>query len=628
VLSGRQGNTAVTDEWEFGDPPAEADTGVNGQAQPSGPGGSSAPAPAPPSSPSPRRLFIIAVFSAVLGLMVTLSFGYADHNPQPHHVRIAVSAPRPVLTALSDQLAKQAPGGFSVVPVAGPDAALASVRSQSTLGAFVVPAAGRATIVTAGAQGTLAQQVITKVLTAASARLHRSVTSTDVATLNPGDHSGLGAFVFGLGLLIPSVIGSVALFLLGNRMRLWWRVLAALVFAVLVACGGTLAMDTIFGALTGNGGALIGIGFLGAASFVLFVAAVQSLVGLPGTGLAALAFIFVGNAISGGSVPVAFLPNVFRQVAPWLPNNAIVRGVRDVTYYGGSDLGHVFLVLGLWPAVSLVLLLGVDRLHLRARAKMPELNQEIYSTPGIVHLRAQLSAASHHPSQLRPGASVHPPVQSVAFTPVESVASAPPRAMAAPVESAAPSPAVNGRAPAESTAPAPADSAAPATAFNGRAAVFALHLPGSVPIEESEPIEEPEPVEESEPIEEPEPVEEPKPVGAEHHAPELPANSGFPHVPVIDVPETGAVPEPEAVPEPVAEPETLVEPEPEPAPAPEPAPEPAPASLHAEHLTLSAERVTLNVRQIVIRTADGSLTPGEIEISVDSPPAPDDAPQE
>jgi hypothetical protein len=176
-------------------------------------------------------------------------------------------------------------------------------------------------------------------------------------------------------------------------------------FSLLAALGGTLAMDTIFGALTGNGGALIGIGFLGAASFVLFVAACQAVVGLPGTALAALAFIFTGNAISGGSVPVAFLPAVFRQIAPWLPNNAIVRGIRDVIYYHGTDLGHPLLVLGLWPAVALVVLIAVDAIHLVARRDTAHPAAEIYSTSALVHLKRRFG---HGPEVAAPAPTPTP----------------------------------------------------------------------------------------------------------------------------------------------------------------------------------------------------------------------------
>ena len=146
----------------------------------------------------------------------------------------------------------------------------------------------------------------------------------------------------------------------------------------------------MLGAFTGASGALIGIGFLGALSFVLFVAALQAVVGLPGTALAAVAFIFVGNAISGGPVPVGFLPGGFRQIAPWLPNNAIVRGARDVVYFDGHDLAHPLLVLGLWSAVALSVIAAVDLIHLSERRPAAQQAHEIYRTPAVVHLSRRL----------------------------------------------------------------------------------------------------------------------------------------------------------------------------------------------------------------------------------------------
>ncbi len=356
----------------------------------------SAPPPSegrlPQSAPSPRRLFAIAVFAAIVGFGITLSFGYADHDPKPHAVRIAIAAPPAVRAKVAAGLERAEPGGFDLVPVPSAGAATPSVRSQSTAGALVVPPSGPVTIVTAGAEGVLQQQALTAALTGATRSMHRAAKSLDVAPLPSGDRAGLSSFVFGLGLLIPSVLGGLGLFLLGSRLRLWWRVTAAALFALLVACGGVLAMDTILGALTGASGALIGIGFLGALSFVLFVAALQAVVGLPGTALAAVAFIFVGNAISGGSVPVGFLPGGFRQIAPWLPNNAIVSGVRDVVYFKGHDLGHPLLVLVLWPVVALSVIAAVDLLHLSERRHRPHQANEIYGTPAFVHVSRRLRA--------------------------------------------------------------------------------------------------------------------------------------------------------------------------------------------------------------------------------------------
>jgi len=356
----------------------------------------------PHRQPPPRRLFAVAVAAAVVGFIVTLSFGYADHAPAPHGVRLAVAAPAGFVPELTTGLARAAPGGFTVVAAPSAPAVIDSVRSQSAAGGLVTGAAGPVTIVTAGAAGLSQQQAIKAALTAAATALHRQARSLDVAPLPAGDRAGLGPFVFELGLLLPSVIGSIGLFVLGRRFRVWWRVAAAVLFALLAACGGVLALDTVFGALTGASAALIGIGFLGSFTFVAFAITCQAVTGLQGTGLAVLALVFVGNAVSGGTVPFAFLPDGFRQVAPWLPNGAIVSAARDMIYLPGSDLGHPLLVLGIWLAGSLAVLTWVDLLQWAERRRAPGRQAEIYATSGTAHLRQRLArqrAAAQDPGR-------------------------------------------------------------------------------------------------------------------------------------------------------------------------------------------------------------------------------------
>jgi hypothetical protein len=298
-----------------------------------------------------------------------------------------VAAPAGFDQKLTTGLAHAAPGGFVVVAAPSAPAVTGGVRSQAAAGGLVVGATGPVTIVTAGAAGASQQKAITAALTAVASAFHRQARSLDVAPLPAGDRAGLSVFVFELGLLIPSVIGSIGIFLLGRRLRVWWRVTAAVIYALLAACGSVLVLDAILGALTGAGAALIGIGFFGSFTFVAFVTACQAATGLQGTGLGALTFVLVGNALSGGTVSFAFLPDGFRQIAPWLPNGAIVSAARDVVYLPGSDLAHPLLVLGIWLAASLAVLTYVDVLHLAERRHTPERKAEIYATSGTAHLR-------------------------------------------------------------------------------------------------------------------------------------------------------------------------------------------------------------------------------------------------
>src|SRR5215469_5979533 len=139
--------------------------------------------PQPGRQPSPRRLFAIAVAAAVVGFLLTLSFGFADHAPAPHGVRVAVSAPAGFAAGLAAGLAHAAPGGFTVVAAPSADAVTGSVLSQSAAGGLVAGQAGPVTIVTAGAAGSSQQQAVKAALTAAATALHRQARSLDVAPL-------------------------------------------------------------------------------------------------------------------------------------------------------------------------------------------------------------------------------------------------------------------------------------------------------------------------------------------------------------------------------------------------------------------------------------------------------------
>lgn len=321
-------------------------------------------------------------------------------------MRLAVAAPAQLTRELSAGLARAAPGGFTVVPVSSARAVKASVRAQSAAGGLIAGGAGPVTIVTAGAAGATQQQAVNAALTAAAAaKFRRQAVPLDVVPLPAADRAGTSVFVFELGVLIPSMIGGIGLFLAGRRLRIWWRLAAAAVYAVLAACAVAGILDVVYGALTGAGAALAGVGALSALTFAAFVAACQAAVGLPGTGLAALAFIFVGNAVSGGTLPLAFLPGGFREVAPRLPNSAVVSAARQVVYLPEAGLWHPLLVLGVWLAASLLVLTCVDLLHLAERRHAPEREAEIYATPGRVHAarrRARRRASSRQPPAAEP----------------------------------------------------------------------------------------------------------------------------------------------------------------------------------------------------------------------------------
>ena len=209
---------------------------------------------------------------------ITLSFGYADHDPKPHGVRIAIAAP-PTVRAQGRGRARSMPNRAASTscarPAPGPRP-IAFARSRPRQPSSSPPR-GPVTIVTAGAEGVLQQQALTAALTAASAV---DASCREAARRRPASEWR------------PRRASRASCSASGCSFRACSAASASSCSACACGCGGAspprrclrcsspapacLAIDTILGALTGATAALIGIGFLGALSFVLFVAALQA----------------------------------------------------------------------------------------------------------------------------------------------------------------------------------------------------------------------------------------------------------------------------------------------------------------------------------------------------------------
>ena len=135
----------------------------------------------------------MAVAAAVLGLGITLSFGYAEHDPRPHEAAPRWPPPPRTCHIRAAGLQRAEPDGFDLVSAPSARAAIESVRSQVSVGGLIVPRRGAVTIVTAGAEGALQQQTMNAALTAAAQSMDRAADRLDVAPLTAGDRSGLSS---------------------------------------------------------------------------------------------------------------------------------------------------------------------------------------------------------------------------------------------------------------------------------------------------------------------------------------------------------------------------------------------------------------------------------------------------
>ena len=328
-----------------------------------------------------RRILVIALVAAAVSCLFVLSYGYASHAPRPHNVRIDVVGANGAAARANAVFDRAVPGGFDVEPAADEAAARDDVATGKAYGAIIDPPIGPMGLLTAGAGGLAVQQIVIRAASAYALAQGRGIVQNDVVPLPPSDAAGVSAFFLQLGLLIPGLLVSVLLYLIGRRSRVWARFSGAVVYAVCAAALGVLVMDAGFGALTGAPAALFGISVLAAMAFVVTVAALQAAFGLPGTAVAAAALLIVGNPLNGATVATPLLPDVYRQIGPALPNNAAVRAIKDQIYFGGQHSPKALLILSAWIVGGFLIIGIADWLHLRQRRRTVHSPADIYAKP-------------------------------------------------------------------------------------------------------------------------------------------------------------------------------------------------------------------------------------------------------
>src|SRR5205814_10556490 len=132
--------------------------------------------------------------------------------------------------------------------------------------------------------------------------------------------------------------------------RLAMRLGAFALFAVLLGLAGALIVGPAYHIWSGHFVRLWAAGTLVVFAAAALTAALESWIGLAGTGLAMLLLFIVGNPGSGGVYPPEFLPGLFRDLHRWIPTGQATELVRAIEYFGGQAIGRPATGLAAWAA--------------------------------------------------------------------------------------------------------------------------------------------------------------------------------------------------------------------------------------------------------------------------------------
>jgi hypothetical protein len=335
-----------------------SETGTNGSI-----GGESA-ADSNVGGAEKRKLTGVPLLIVALGVVLfvqalfVLSYIGALHHPKPHQVAFGVVGTSPLPTVVGKQFS------LKTTQYASESAALTAIDHRKIDGAFVAGPAGAKLIVVPAASSAGAA-ALGNAFTAAAAALHQKIEIVPAHPLPPGDASGGVSFLVVMALIIGGYLSSTIAMAFGGRGTRRRRLTALAGAAVL----GALLTDTlagpVLGAIPTSKFLVLWVLFALVMMAVAFAtAALQAVLGAAGTLVVVVLFVIFGAPASGGSVPAAYLPTLWRVLGPYLPAGAGTTTVRNTIYFDGNKIATSLIVLAAYLIVGAIVVMLVRQRQL------------------------------------------------------------------------------------------------------------------------------------------------------------------------------------------------------------------------------------------------------------------------
>lgn len=318
-----------------------------------------------PKTKGARYTVLFMLPFLMVTMMITVMLG-AMHSTTPRDVPVAIVASQEQGEQMVDALTEQTDDMFDFSIVESADEARQLVHNRDLAGAFVVPSveSPTAVIMTNEAGGKTSQQLVTQVFGAIAAAQQMPVEMDDGVPLPDGDPNGTSLLYMAMGWVMA---GFLIVIVAANaaphtrRLKLHLPIVAA--WSVIGSAYVWLLAGPIIGAIEGHFWQMFGVGTLAIFCIAMLATLFERLLGMlalvPVIGI----LMFLGMPASGGALPVYMLPAAFQWLHGILPMPAALEAIRSILYFGGDTVLQHMLVLGVWGAVSLLLVVIVDAIR-------------------------------------------------------------------------------------------------------------------------------------------------------------------------------------------------------------------------------------------------------------------------
>ncbi|MEU9045403.1 MULTISPECIES: hypothetical protein [unclassified Kitasatospora] len=325
------------------------------------------PAAAPTLGHSLKHLAVHLITPLLMCLGMALAYQGAFHQPEPHHLKVAVVGTTPQVHGLAQTIREKAGDALDVRTVDDRSAAERQLRDRDLVGAFVPDARSPELIVAKGNSDTsvvAATAVFTNVTDQQGVPLH----VTDLTTPAKGDPTGQGLFFLLVALSIGSYASVAAIGAAGAALSVKVRALVGVAVSLVVSVIGIVTAGPLFHVVDHDHAAIWALGWLYSAGIVLIGIGLHSFLKKWTTLTMMVLFVMLNFTSSGGIYRPELQNGFFGALHGFWTGAGFLEGARSIMYFdGGAGLGGHVVTLLVWLLLGGAALVAAAMYESRAR---------------------------------------------------------------------------------------------------------------------------------------------------------------------------------------------------------------------------------------------------------------------
>ena len=340
------------------------------------------------------KVISTSLLASLIVAIVILAFTWPTKTMEAKNLPVSIAGPEVTVSQFEQSLRDKGIETFELKQATSREDAENQIKQRETYGAIIFTEGAAPEVLTAPAANAAATQMLNGVATQLNAQIQQqvlaaktealtqavqaggeqgaqaaaqleqmkvqaeqasamTVKTTAVVPLSESDSSGSGIAIAAFPLVIGGILGGSFSALRVNGT--WRRFATATLYAVIGGALTALILNVWFGMIPGDFATLwaaFGATYLATASFIVGVSALAS--PMAGLGVGAVITMFIGNPISGASMPSVFLPGAWGQIGQMLVPGASSTLLRSIAYFPEVATSDQWLVLGSWIAFGLL----------------------------------------------------------------------------------------------------------------------------------------------------------------------------------------------------------------------------------------------------------------------------------